>query len=128
MKEKDAIYLVDDEQELLELFNLHFSETNQNLVTFSNGKGYCQAITNSTPHAVVTDIYMEEENGFDIINKTRELHPTVPIFVVTGYPDFCKTEEFKRLNITKVYFKPFDIDSFAIDLKKEIEQFYCSVD
>jgi len=57
---------------------------------------------------VITDIYMPEKEGLEVINTFRHRRPSVPVIAISGRPDFWRALFLaKRLGAVKTIEKPF---------------------
>ena len=45
----------------------------------------CRAIAKRAPDAVVSDLRIPDGDAFGLLPRVRELHPTMPVFIVTGH-------------------------------------------
>ncbi|MBI3862850.1 MAG: response regulator [Planctomycetia bacterium] len=50
-----------------------------------NGKEAIEQFRQQLPDLVVTDLQMPEMNGLELVERIRELHPGVPVVLMTGY-------------------------------------------
>lgn len=62
-----------------------------------NGKEAVEQFQQQTPDLVVTDLQMPEMNGLELVELVRELHPWIPVVLMTGYG----SEEIAREAIEK---------------------------
>jgi CheY-like chemotaxis protein/anti-sigma regulatory factor (Ser/Thr protein kinase) len=51
----------------------------------SNGKEAVDQFEQHVPDLVVTDLQMPEMNGLELVELVRELHPWIPVVLMTGY-------------------------------------------
>jgi CheY-like chemotaxis protein len=66
---------------------------------------------NDAPDLAILDFAMPEMNGLKLAEKIRELRPTLPLLLATGYADGAAGTSLPRLD------KPFSL----IDLARQIE-------
>src|SRR4029077_2239382 len=50
-----------------------------------NGKEAVEQFEQQMPDLVVTDLQMPEMNGLELVELVRELHPGVPVVLMTGF-------------------------------------------
>jgi CheY-like chemotaxis protein/anti-sigma regulatory factor (Ser/Thr protein kinase) len=62
-----------------------------------NGKEAVEQLEQHVPDLVVTDLQMPEMNGLELVELVRELHPWIPVVLMTGYG----SEEIAREAIEK---------------------------
>jgi CheY-like chemotaxis protein len=70
------------------------------------------------PDLILMDIKMPRLNGWEAIREIRGLGSSVPIIVMTGFPDPSDNEKAVKLGVTHYLSKPFDL-SHVQELIKE---------
>ena len=60
-------------------------------------------------------------DGPDATKAIRDLGVTIPIFGVTGNTLDMDVQRFMDSGTTDVYFKPFDMDKFTIDMEELVK-------
>jgi len=85
-----------------------------------------EKINRLNPDIIITDIFMEQMSGLDMIEKAR---PNSKVIVITGYRDFNYAQQAVSLNVFSLLLKPIKAQeliktiSYAIDcIKKEQKQ------
>ena len=70
-----------------------------------------QLIKEDKPDLVVSDLYMPEMDGFDLMRRVRELPPGrgghTPAIAVTAHPSFDSRRDAERAGYGAVFSKPF---------------------
>ncbi|MEO6221567.1 MAG: response regulator transcription factor [Ginsengibacter sp.] len=82
------ILLVEDDQEITELLNLHFDSNLYNLTCCNNGKDALGKISNEDYDLIILDINLPETNGLEICKKVRKDNLQTPLMMLT-----CRAEE-----------------------------------
>lgn len=117
------ILLVEDELELREMFKLimnkHFKVTE-----CTNGSEALQLLNDKKFDLIVSDYKMPVMNGLILLEKVRQLDPSIPFFLLTGSLDCLEKVEFSKYlkMATKIYLKPFQIKLFISDINNLFEQ------
>jgi CheY-like chemotaxis protein len=102
------VLLVDDSASALQAVEMLLTEAGHRVTAFTDGKGAIRALRHETFDLIVTDIYMPEEDGLQVIQAGRRICPNVPIVAmsgVTGNRDMLKVA--KRLGACETLRKPF---------------------
>lgn len=101
------ILLVEDCPDLRQLWNALFE--NEAFVVNSHGNacGAIRTIETGEPFdAVVTDYFLPDMNGLDLIERVRESRPEVPCVLVTGNTDEMLMERMGRIPRSAFVRKP----------------------
>ncbi len=111
------ILLVEDDQEITGLLNLHF-DSNLYKLTFSfNGKDALEKISDEDYDLIILDINLPQHNGLEICKKVRKDNLHTPLMMLT-----CRSEESDKvlaleLGADDYVTKPFGILEFMARVK-----------
>ena len=83
MQEK-RILLVDDEAFILDTYSSLLKETGYSVFTASSGRIALEVLPQQSFDLVITDLAMEDGDGFTLIDELQETSPHIPIIVFTG--------------------------------------------
>ena len=119
---KDRILIVEDEKIAL-----------KNLVHIMKKEGYDIVGTSSGPQAikilykqefdlVLTDLKMEKVDGFEILQKSRELYPDTEVIIITAYATISSAVETMKHGAYHYISKPFKIDEVRKVVKEALEK------
>ncbi|MDI1447582.1 response regulator [Polyangium sp. 6x1] len=70
------------------------------------------------PHVLVTDLHMPHADGIAVAKYARSCDPTLPIFMVTGYPELIAAHARAFDPAPRVFTKPLDYPTFAKELDR----------
>lgn len=73
---------------------------------------------NRKPDLAIIDLYIPRQLGLNILHKTKELFPTLPIIAMTVYTNSFTKRELSRLGADDFVAKPFEVGH----LKERIEE------
>jgi CheY-like chemotaxis protein len=82
--ERPAVLLVDDNRDLLRLFERQLTTSGWIVITAETGSECEQALRNQVPDAVVIDYLLPDANGVDLACHVRSAHSSVPVIIATG--------------------------------------------
>ena len=86
MTQKLNVFSIDDERSIRDAFDLALEDYDQIDIHFAeNGSEGVELAQKITPDLIFIDLKMPVMTGPEAIEKIRELHPDVPIYVVTAY-------------------------------------------
>ncbi len=104
------ILLVDDEEAIRKPVRLALLRAGYEVVEASDGRQAVSALKEGDNplmvDAIVCDIRMPHINGIDAILFFRAQFPSIPIVVLTGYPDFDLAISLMKLGVRDYLVKP----------------------
>lgn len=95
-----GILLVDDETELLDLFEMVLVRLGNTLYKANSGRRALEILENVRPDIIVLDLAMPEISGLDVLRAVRrrpELN-TVKIVILTAVPVLLGKEDVEAVN------------------------------
>jgi DNA-binding NtrC family response regulator len=118
----DRLLIVEDEKIAL-----------KNLLHIMKKEGYDAAGTSSGPQAikilhkqefdlVLTDLKMEKVDGFEILQKSKELYPDTEVIIITAYATISSAVETMKHGAYHYISKPFKIDEVRKVVKEALEK------
>ena len=111
MKDSDInVLVVDDEGTLRKSIVKNLEMEDFNVFSSPNAKEALKIVQSQKIHFILSDIRMPEMDGVELLEKIRELNPSIPIIVLmTGYSKYSREEIIQR-GAQDMISKPFDID------------------
>ena len=79
-----TILVVDDDPDLLQSLRVLLETYDYTVAIAGNAAAALAAVTERPPDVVLTDIYMPDADGFELINALREKNATVPVIAMSG--------------------------------------------
>ena len=88
---KGKILIIDDESEVREVLRLHLESANYNVIEATDGEEGVNMMKSGSNllqvGMIICDIRIPKVNGIEAIDFLKKNAPSIPIIVVTGYPD-----------------------------------------
>jgi two-component system response regulator GlrR len=107
INEKVRILIVDDEPSVGDALRLVLESNGYEVVLVTNGHdGIDQARQRRFAFSVV-DLYLTDISGFEVITDILNLHPEIPILLITAHGTPQVFAEAKRLGAVGALAKPF---------------------
>lgn len=78
------ILIVDDETGILDSLRILFRSHGYDVKTALGGEEALECLSRDKPDLVVTDIRMPGTTGLDVLARTRELDPEIPVILITA--------------------------------------------
>ena len=79
-----TILVVDDDPDLLQSLRVLLEAYDFGVVTAENAAAAIAAVAERNPDLVLTDIYMPDADGFELINALRARNAMVPVVAMSG--------------------------------------------
>lgn len=126
MKKRHCLLLVEDDPLQRRLLTDELSEHGCFVVAAENGQQALNFLDSISIDAVLTDIFMPEIDGIELIRRLRKRVPNIPVFAFSGgMKDRFNTidaidwlELTKRLGAEEVFSKPVDVATFITKLER----------
>jgi len=122
---KGRILIVDDEESIRKALRLTLSKAGYDIVEADDGAEGIEAIgADDNPlmvDVIICDIRMPRINGLEAIAFFRQQYPSVPVLVLTGYPDIQLTTNLLRQGVVDYLVKPADKDELMAAVERAIE-------
>ncbi|MBU0483877.1 MAG: sigma-54 dependent transcriptional regulator [Proteobacteria bacterium] len=104
------ILIVDDEQNMrIALFEA-LSRNGYEVAVAENGRMALDMLRKNIPDLVVSDIKMPEMNGIEFLRKLRQIHPDLPVVIITGYATIDTAVEAMKHGAIDYIIKPFSVE------------------
>jgi response regulator RpfG family c-di-GMP phosphodiesterase len=117
------ILLVDDEKDVLALFDEYLTASRFNIISFDNPVKALEYFYENTNNCslVITDYRMPQMSGLDFINKIREkdTNGKIKTIIISAYiKDNIPYDKSYIMKIDKILEKPVDLDRLKIEIQQ----------
>jgi CheY-like chemotaxis protein len=114
------ILLVDDEEQLITIMESVLQEEGFAVKKLLSAEEALNSYTAFSPDLVISDVRMEEMDGFTLFEKIKKLKNTkpVPFIFLTALDDRLGQQRANKLGATAYVRKPFDVDELVSIVKK----------
>jgi two-component system chemotaxis response regulator CheY len=120
------ILVVDDESEVRKPVSLTLKKAGYEVVEAENGQEAIQLLNaGDNPlmvDTIVCDIRMPKVSGTDAIAYFRTQYPSVPVVVLTGYPDIELAVSFLKKGVLDYLVKPVSREELLGVIRKSVDQ------
>jgi FixJ family two-component response regulator len=113
-----TILVVDDEADIRISLARRLEKWQFKVLTAENGSQALSMMPTACPHAVITDLFMPEMDGFALLHHLNETAPELPVIVVSGQGERGDVIQALRRGAWDYICKPLEDESFlrlAID-------------
>src|SRR6266568_6893436 len=109
------VWIVDDDRSIRWVLEKALAREGIAYKTFASARDVLQALQQSQPQVLVSDIRMPGESGLTLLNNIRERFPHVPVIIMTAYSDLDSAVSAFQGGAFEYLPKPFDVDQ-AVEL------------
>lgn len=79
------ILVVDDEKNILKLYQAELEDEGYEVVTANSGREALEVFDRENPDLVTLDILMPDMDGIQVLRYLKEKKPAVPVIMLTAY-------------------------------------------
>jgi len=105
-----TILVVDDLDPQRDLILTCLREWGWHAVGSADGKRACELLESTPVDMVISDVRMPGMSGLELVHAVRERFPTIPILLITAYPDIRQAVEAVKDGALDYLTKPIDLD------------------
>jgi len=85
---KATILVIDDEDHILKLYEKELSEDGYQVRTTTRGEEALRMVESESPHLVILDIKLQDQNGLGILGDLRRINKNTPIILNSAYSTY----------------------------------------
>lgn len=115
----DTVWIVDDDQSIRWVLDKALTKAEIKVTAFEFPRDLIQKLEElggvSLPNAIITDIRMPVMDGFELIKEVHQLHPDLPVIIMTAESDMDSAMSAYESGAFEYLPKPFDINE-AVEL------------
>ena len=120
------VLVVDDEPDVRKVVRMTLEKAGYDVIEAEDGEKAIEEIKKGEHsillNLIITDIRMPNMNGIDVINYYRKEWPSVPIIVLTGFPDLDMATSMLQHGISDYLVKPVEAEKLRASVAKAFEQ------
>lgn len=114
----NKILFVDDDESFLNIYKKIFLRKKYDVITTSNPKQAIEYLSKEDIDILITDMYMPELTGIDLIKKGKQIAPSVEIILVTGNGSIENAVNAIKEGAYTYIQKPVDFEELILNIKK----------
>jgi two-component system chemotaxis response regulator CheY len=122
---KHKILVVDDEEDIRKTIRLQLEGTAFEIIEAENGEEGIRVLDNENIleiDVIICDIRMPKINGIEAIAYFRKEYASIPVIVLTGYPDVKLAVDFMKEGVVEYLVKPVEKSELLAAVTKAAEQ------
>lgn len=117
----EHVLIIDDDVDMCRLLHRFLTKNNYEVAYAHSGKKGLEAMSEQMPDVVLCDFRLEDTDGKSLLLKIREIQPTMPVIIITGYSDVKMAVEVMKHGAFDYVTKPLFPEEILITIKKAIE-------
>ncbi len=116
------ILIIDDDRDMCSLLNRYLTQSGFEVTELYNGKKAVQHLEKNKPDLVLCDVRLDDMDGIEVLKKARELHPDLPVIMITGYSDIRSSVNAMRMGALDYLTKPLLPKEILFSIRQALEQ------
>lgn len=112
------VLIVDDELSVREFFEILLKKEGYEVVSAKDVKDAAQVLRDEDFDLVITDLNMAGGDGMDLLKVSKELHPDMPVIMVTAFATTDSAVEAMKAGAFDYVSKPFKIEEIKVTINK----------
>lgn len=125
MEQRHRVVIVEDDAFMGEFLSNELAGHGFAVHTAANGVQALESVDYSQVCAVVTDIFMPDMDGLELIRTLRKRYPQIPVFALSGGADLANKDDYLRFaklfGAEDVFAKPVDVAALAARIKQHCQ-------
>lgn len=120
-RENRPILVVDDHREMAELLAEKLGDEGYAVRVAGGGERAIEVAKEELPDLVLTDLRMEEVDGFDLLEAVHDIDPLVPVLIMTAFGAVDSAIEAIRRGAFHYVTKPFQLDEVLVYVERALD-------
>jgi two-component system nitrogen regulation response regulator GlnG len=121
MSRSETVWIVDDDRSIRWVLEKALQQEGMTTQSFDSADGVLTRLTRQQPDVIISDIRMPGASGLDLLARIRDLHPRLPVIIMTAHSDLDSAVASYQGGAFEYLPKPFDVDE-AVSLVKRANQ------
>lgn len=122
MNEQAKILLVDDEQPSLEALTLLLKGAGHTVTGTASGSEAASLIGRDNFDIVITDLFLPDFDGIELLKKTRDISPRSEVILITGHASAQTAVKAMKEGAFDYIVKPINLEELRIIIGKALEK------
>lgn len=126
--ENIRILVVDDEPFVRDLLKDFFTKIDMDVTTAPDGASGVAACRSDTFDAALVDLKMPGKSGIEVLAKIKQIDPTLPVIMMTGFPTIDSSLEAIRRGAYDYIIKPFKLQELKELVARAVKERSAALD
>ncbi len=120
------VLVVDDKPDVRKVVRMTLEKSGYDVLEAEDGEKAIEEIKHGENslllNLIITDIRMPNQNGIDVINYYQKEWPSVPLIVLTGFPDLDMAKAMLQQGVVDYLVKPVEAETLRASVAKALPQ------
>jgi two-component system response regulator HydG len=116
------ILIVDDEKDLCLVLNRFLSKHGFEVIEANKGKKAIELLSEAAPDLILCDFKLDDMDGTSVLKAIKEVNPSIPVIIITGYSNIKTAVEVMRLGAVDYITKPLIPDEILMTIRRALDQ------
>ena len=103
-----VVHVIDDDDSARDSLSFLLATANLRVRTYDSGKAFLDAISGIESGCVITDVWMPDVDGLELVRTLKKLKVDLPVIVITGHGDVALAVEAMKAGAVDFIEKPYD--------------------
>ncbi|WP_375740553.1 nitrogen regulation protein NR(I) [Pseudomonas boanensis] len=121
MSRSETVWIVDDDRSIRWVLEKALQQEGMTTQSFESADSLLGRLNRQQPDVIISDIRMPGVSGLDLLAQIRDLHPRLPVIIMTAHSDLDSAVASYQGGAFEYLPKPFDVDE-AVSLVKRAFQ------
>lgn len=119
--ERGRVLIVDDDSKIQRLLAISLERSGFETVAASGGQEALDILQRPGIDVVLLDLVLDRESGHDVLRQVRDLHPVLPVIILTGHGTIDKAVEAIKVGAYDFLEKPASSDRIALTIENALK-------
>jgi len=116
------ILVIDDDRDMCLLLNRFLSRNQFHVDEVSTGRKALTYLESTETDLILCDVRLDDMDGITLLAKIKEMHPSIPVIMITGYSDIRTSVKAMKLGAYDYVTKPLLPEEILITIQKALSQ------
>jgi DNA-binding NtrC family response regulator len=118
---KYIILIADDDKYIRDLLKKELNLPHYEVIVVNSGDELIRLLKSKKIDIIITDMYMDGKDGFEVIAAVKKINKEIPIIVITGDNEIAVERKARDKDIFAYFIKPIEIEIFKETVKAAID-------
>lgn len=118
---RHIILIADDDEYIRVLLKKELDSVKYEITIVNSGNKLIKLLKTKKASVIITDIYMDGEDGLEVISTVKKINSKLPIIVITGDNEIEMERKVRDRDIFAYFVKPLEIEIFKKTIKAAVE-------